>query len=685
VADPMNAVRAVFPVQQTSHSPPFSPRHPVGKEASARGRHRSPSVWSPLSGRETAAVRPVDTPQGYLPGLDGLRAVAVLAVVAYHQGLAWAPGGFLGVDIFFVLSGYLITGILRADWYGRGRLDLRLFWTRRARRLLPGLAVMVVAVCAAATVLDRGQLHALRADVAAAATYTSNWWQITADHSYFARFSPPSLLQHLWSLAVEEQFYLVWPLLFALGLRYLPRRGLALAITGAAACSAVAMAALYTPAADPTRVYFGTDTHAFGLLLGAALAMYLPPERLAAQPRARTRRLLDAAGALTAAGVAAGIVGLHQLDAATYRGGLGLVAVATAGLVAVAACPATRTARILGVRPLRWIGARSYALYLWHWPVLVLTRDALGPTVAAGTPGRVGTLALSLGLAAGSWTLVEHPIRTRGLTAYLRRLGAGRPHARRTGTGRRLCLAGVATLAAGMLAVGIAGLVVAAAPQDAQAQINAGIRAVGTPAPVPPPASESAPSVAGSSPPPPVTSAPVVPPPGTQITAIGDSVMLASATALQARLPGITIDAAVSRQMIAASQVIAELRATGQLRPIIVLGLGTNGPFTPDQLNRILHDIGPGHRVVLINVYVPQPWQDQVNAVLDGARAQPGVTLADWHTLSAAHTALLYPDRTHPRPDGAALYADMITHTLEEPPRPPQPPSPSPNPGPAGR
>jgi peptidoglycan/LPS O-acetylase OafA/YrhL len=244
VADPMNAVRAVFPVQQTSHSPPFIPRHPAGKEASARGRHRSPSVWSPLSGRETAVVRPVDTPQGYLPGLDGLRAVAVLAVVAYHQGLAWAPGGFLGVDIFFVLSGYLITGILRADWYGRGRLDLRLFWTRRARRLLPGLAVMVVAVCAAATVLDRGQLHALRADVAAAATYTSNWWQITADHSYFARFSPPSLLQHLWSLAVEEQFYLVWPLLFALGLRYLPRRGLALAITGAAACSAVAMAVL---------------------------------------------------------------------------------------------------------------------------------------------------------------------------------------------------------------------------------------------------------------------------------------------------------------------------------------------------------------------------------------------------------------------------------------------------------
>src|SRR3954469_21292126 len=215
-----------------------------GRGASVLGRHRSPSVRGLPSGRETAVVRPVDATGGYLPGLDGLRAVAVLAVVAYHQDLAWAPGGFLGVDIFFVLSGYLITGILRAEWDRRGRLDLHRFWIRRARRLLPALAVLVVAICAAATVLDRGQLHGLRADVAAAASYTSNWWQLAADHSYFARFSPPSLLQHLWSLAVEEQFYLVWPLLLALALRYLPRRGLALIIAGAAACSAVAMAVL---------------------------------------------------------------------------------------------------------------------------------------------------------------------------------------------------------------------------------------------------------------------------------------------------------------------------------------------------------------------------------------------------------------------------------------------------------
>jgi hypothetical protein len=211
--------------------------------------------------------------------------------------------------------------------------------------------------------------------------------------------------------------------------------------------------------------------------------------------------------------------------------------------------------------------------------------------------------------------------------------------------------------------VGSAGLLLAPAPQNAQAQINAGIRAVAAPASSPPPATETSPSVAESSTP--ATSAPAGPPPGTQITAIGDSVMLASATALQARLPGITIDAAVSRQMITAPQVIAHLSATGQLRPIIVLGLGTNGPFTPDQLTQILHDLGPDHRILLINVHVPKPWQDQVNTVLDGTRAQPGITIADWHSLIAAHTALLYPDGTHPRPDGAALYADMIAHALE--------------------
>jgi hypothetical protein len=211
-----------------------------------------------------------------------------------------------------------------------------------------------------------------------------------------------------------------------------------------------------------------------------------------------------------------------------------------------------------------------------------------------------------------------------------------------------------------MLVVGIAGLVVAPTPQDAQAEINAGIRALATPSPT----TEGSPDVAATTSTPPGISAPAGPPLGTQITAVGDSVMLASATALQARLPGITIDAAISRQMAEAAQIIADLRRTGQLRPVIVLGLGSNGPFTLDQLNQIIDTIGRGHRLVLVTVHVPRPWQDDVNAVLDGARAHPEVSIAEWHDLLAARPEVLYPDGIHPRPDGAALYADMIAHAL---------------------
>ncbi|MGY1644427.1 acyltransferase family protein [Geodermatophilus sp. SYSU D00703] len=618
----------------------------------------------PRNGIQPVVRTPVDATPGRLPGLDGLRAVAVLAVVAYHLDLGWASGGFLGVDVFFVLSGYLITSLLGAEWDRRGRLDLRRFWIRRARRLLPALAAMVAVVCAVAAVVDRGQLQALRADVAAAATYTSNWWQIVADHSYSARFAPPSLLQHLWSLAVEEQFYLTWPLLLVLGLRHLPRRGLALTIAGAAACSAVAMAALHDPGADPSRVYFGTDTHSFGLLLGAALAVSLPPERLAGRPRARVRRSLDATSALLAVAVAAGIVGLGQLDAATYRGGAALVTVATAGLVAVAACPATRTARLLSVRPLRWIGVRSYALYLWHWPVLVLIRDALGPTTAAEPLVRLGALALTVGLAAASWTLVERPVLTRGLTGSLRGLVAGARPAGRVAAGRRARVAGVAALTLGVMTAGVVGLVAAPPPQDAEAQIEAGIRAVATPAPGPQPTIDPPSSTAGPSS---GTSPPTDSLPGAQLTAIGDSVMLAGATALQDRLPGIAIDAVIGRQMVDAPQVIADLQRNGQLRLDVVLGLGSNGPFTPADLDRILDSIGPGHRLVLVTVHVPRPWQDEVNATLHGARGRPGVSIADWHDVIAAQPALLYPDATHPRPDGAALYADAIARALAQP------------------
>src|SRR5271165_939264 len=239
--------------------------------------------------------KPVGSGQRYMPGLDGLRAIAVLAVIAFHEQFAWAPGGLLGVGVFFTLSGYLITDLLLSRWTTSGRLHLAEFWIRRARRLLPALFVMLTAVTAWVTIADRVRLASLRGTVAAASTYWSNWYAIIHGQSYFARFAPPQPLDHLWSLAVEEQFYLIWPWLLLAGVFLIRHRGpaaipwLALPTLAMAAASAVAAVLLYQPGFDATRIYEGTDTRASGLLIGAALAMLWPSSRagVAAKPAQR--------------------------------------------------------------------------------------------------------------------------------------------------------------------------------------------------------------------------------------------------------------------------------------------------------------------------------------------------------------------------------------------------------------
>jgi peptidoglycan/LPS O-acetylase OafA/YrhL/lysophospholipase L1-like esterase len=374
---------------------------------------------------------PVRTGQRYMPGLDGLRAFAVLAVIAFHEQLGWAPGGLLGVGVFFTLSGYLITDLLLGQWSARGRLQLADFWARRARRLLPALFVMLAVVTAWVTLADRARLGSLRGAVAAAATYSSNWYLIIQNQSYFARFAPPAPLDHLWSLAVEEQFYLAWPWLLLLGLlclragrgvrsgqgvravRGMPGRWsgpvgwLALPTLALATASAVAMLALYHPGLDPTRVYEGTDTRACGLLIGAALAMIWPSRRAAPSARA-VRVLVDVAGAAGLAGILVMIWRTGQYSPFIYRGGLIVLSLATAGVLAAAACPGSWTGRALGWAPLRWLGIRSYGIYLWHYPVIVLTSPANSTENLARAALQT---AATIAIAALSWRYVEEPIR----------------------------------------------------------------------------------------------------------------------------------------------------------------------------------------------------------------------------------------------------------------------------------
>jgi peptidoglycan/LPS O-acetylase OafA/YrhL len=459
---------------------------------------------------------PVKGDQKYLPGLDGLRALAVAAVVAYHLGYGWAQGGLLGVGVFFTLSGYLITDILVGQWAARGRIKLGDFWLRRARRLLPALFVMLAVVTLWVNLFARSFLPAFRGNVVASLFYVSNWWFIGQHASYYARFAPPTPLDHLWSLAVEEQFYLIWPWVVLLmvwlagrlrrrghglvdglgGLattpaaeRYLTKRsrlvlaGVTLAL---AAGSAVLMARLYQPGYDPTRVYEGTDTRAFGLLIGAAVAFVWPTRRPAASGASAVRVvpavwrwLLDVAGVAGLAVILLLVWRTTQYSDFMFHGGLVALSVATAATVAAVVTPGSLLGRALGWGPLRWIGVRSYGIYLWHYPVIVLT-TAVGAADAPVSLGRaLAIVAGTVAAAAVSWRFIEDPIRRGARLRWVTPDGAsrpievkvttgadmtGEPDTNTGGGGRRprllrspqaiagVCLLGVAVLAAGVTA-----------------------------------------------------------------------------------------------------------------------------------------------------------------------------------------------------------------------------------------
>ncbi|HMC42236.1 MAG TPA: acyltransferase family protein, partial [Acidimicrobiales bacterium] len=405
----------------------------------------------------------------HMPALDGLRALAVTAVVAYHLGLPWARGGYLGVDLFFVLSGFLITGLLAGERATNGGVRLGAFYARRAQRLLPALFLVLAAVEAFSA--RTGMTTAsLRGDVASALGYVANWRFITAGRGYFDQFSVPSPLRHTWSLAIEEQYYLLWPLLLLALLRLVrgSRRRAAGATVAMALASALAMALLYHPGADPSRAYYGTDSRCFALLLGSALALVLSS---AGPASVWTRRALHAAGAAALAALGLASVTVADSSGWMYRGGFLAVAVLAAVTVAsISRSEAGPLGTFLSARPLRWLGQRSYGVYLWHWPVIVLlTRSQTG---LSGWYLRGAQVTVTLAASALSYRLVELPIRS----------GAWR--------GWRLRVAAPLTagaLATGLAVVGVAPAVARAAPATPPAAALAAGAPISTPDPPPPP------------------------------------------------------------------------------------------------------------------------------------------------------------------------------------------------------
>ncbi|HEY2043214.1 MAG TPA: acyltransferase family protein [Jatrophihabitans sp.] len=395
---------------------------------------------------------------GRLSGLDGLRALAALGVLTFHADASLLPGGFLGVDLFFVISGYLITRLLLGEVCRTGRIRVAQFYLRRAIRLLPALLVLLVAVVAASALIWRDETATLADTVTASLGYYLNWWLIDARQSYFVASGRPPMLQHLWSLAIEEQFYLLWPAVLLL-LNTRRRRfgrvagvAITLALASTAAMAFLAIRQDVPFGADSGRVYFGSDTHAMGLLLGAAMGALA--ERLAAQPRRRWRFRCwptDLAGLAALAGLGYVALTVTEFDPRLYRGGFLAVSALAAIAVSTATRPGSLLGRALDCRPLRWLGDRSYAMYLWHWPVVVVTRPGVDLPANRWLVDTV-RLAAPIGLAVLSHAFVERPMRVRG-TAWL--VQRGRPG--RSGARRFIPrLAGVTAVAAMLFALAVA-------------------------------------------------------------------------------------------------------------------------------------------------------------------------------------------------------------------------------------
>jgi peptidoglycan/LPS O-acetylase OafA/YrhL len=644
-------------------------------------------------------------PQSRYAGLDGLRAIAVALVVLYHLfPPALVPGGFVGVDVFFVISGFLITSLLLREHDATGRIRLGAFWVRRARRLVPAL-VLVVTVCSTLAWLVGGDvLMRLGAQVLGAATFSYNWLSIAADTGYFGS-ATPELFRNFWSLAVEEQFYVVWPLVLPLFL-LLPRGAArATAALALAAASAVWMGAVVSSGGDLTRGYFGTDTHSFGILLGVALAfllvpvLTLPPHSTASplpgitlppgwtlalpasavpvmRPRwvdgPATRMATGCLGAAALLGIAVVAATAPSDSAVTFPGTLLAASVCTAIAIAAGVWPRSWFGPALDMQPLRWIGDRSYGIYLWHWPLLVLAMAALP---GAEVPVWLGLAVLAATLVAAelSFRFVETPVRRRGFRACVRSLGVQARH------GARGMLRLAAVAAVGVLVLGGTSAAIAAAPaaSTGQAAVEAGQaaldRATASPAPTPSATTtatvEPTPTaVAPSAPTPggPLTTKPSptpspTPVTGDQITAVGDSVMLASAPALLERLPGIQVDAAVSRSVWAGPGILERLAASGGLRPYVVVALGTNGPVDQGALERMAEIAGRDRHLILVNAYAPRSWIPGVNADLAAfAEDHPGVVIADWSAAIGERTDLLAGDSIHPSYAGGMVFADTI-------------------------
>jgi len=581
----------------------------------------------------------MSTPRGirYIPAIDGLRAVAVIAVMLYHLGFSWIPGGFLGVDLFFVISGYVITRLLLDSIQRSGGLDLRAFYKARIRRLFPPLVFMIFVTIIYISIWAPETMRRFVSDSPFALLGGMNWWLVFRHTDYFDTISRPPLLQHTWSLGVEAQFYLIWPLILLLVLRQFGKAKIPGAALFIAAISGIALLLVSfevdaVNASQVSHVYFGTDTHSIGLFLGAALAVSWVPQNLQEQVNRRAQDFIDGIGVIGFVGLLGVFLLVNENDPTLYKLAFPLAGLFGCAILTSIVHPASRFAPILSSKVAVWIGERSYAIYLWHWVVFQVTRPAVD---LEGSTWALYALRILVvfALADISLRLVELPVRS-GLVEYWFK---GMKYRTKNVQRRQK-----STVIASIILL-IFGTSYISANAISQSDKEMAIIKQQLEQPIRP--SEPTATQAG----------------GLWVT--GDSVILGIHYELDTRSHIAIINARVGRQ---APELIEVMRAdkANAANSTVIFNMGNNNKLTSDQVLAIFEEVKNQPKIIVVNTAVPRGWRDENNALIAQYAALYGATVVDWSAISAGHPEYFAPDGVHLVPAGVRAYVDAITATL---------------------
>ena len=572
----------------------------------------------------------------YIPAIDGLRGVAVVAVMLYHLGFSWIPGGFLGVDLFFVISGYVITRLLLDSIARSGGLDLRAFYKARIRRLFPPLVFMILATSIYIGIWAPETMRRFVSDAPFSLFGAMNWWLVFRHTDYFDSTARPALLQHTWSLGVEAQFYLIWPLILLFVLRYLGKNKIPGAALCIAAVSGVALLVLSfqvdaASASQISHVYFGTDTHSIGLFLGAALAVSWIPQNLKEDVEKRAQDFIDGIGVLGFIGMIATFLFIDESDPTLYKIAFPLAGIFGCAIITSIVHPASRFAPILSSKIAVWIGERSYAIYLWHWVVFQVTRPAVDIEGSAWALTALRVL-IVLALADISLRLVELPIRS-GLVEYWFK---GMKYRTKRVQLRQKSLIAVLLL---VLLTSTTMISIDAIAKSDRAMTAIKAELTQTPQS---PRQEVVASDAG----------------GLWVT--GDSVILGIRFELETRSHISLINARVGRQVPELIDVMMndKLNMSGST---VVFNLGNNNKLTEAQVAAVFEEVRNQPKIIVVNTAVPRGWRDENNLLIAQYAQRFGAVLIDWNAISTGHPEYFAPDGVHLVPAGVRAYVDAIS------------------------